>query len=165
MVVWKAFNPLEHSLLMKLGGGILECCLGNQLVSFALLLLAAAIIQRTEVDSLVIAGLVEVVQTVADVHLVLLQLALHVLLLSLQSSLHLAGLAQLCSPLQAVISLVQNILGQVVDDTGASILAGGVASHLEDPQVLQHQPLGILQRQSSFIITKHVCQVKLVGSV
>ena len=72
---------------MKLGGGVFEGSLRPELLA-----LVRLVVERCEVDPLVVPRLVEVGEAVVDVGLLLLQLCLHVVLLGHQTASHFAGL-------------------------------------------------------------------------
>ena len=85
---------------MKLGGGVFEGGLGPELLT-----LVRLVVERGEVDPLVVPRLVEVGEAVVDVGLVLLQLCLHVVLLGHQASPHFAGLGELSSSLESDVKI------------------------------------------------------------
>ena len=97
MIVRETLDLLKDPLLVKLGGGVLEGGLGPKLLA-----LVRLVVERSEVNPLVVPRLVKVGEAMVDVGLVLLQLCFHVVLLGHQTTSHSAGLGELSSSLESI---------------------------------------------------------------
>ena len=125
VTVRKTLDSLQDTLVVQLGGRVLQCTSGSELV-----FLAVVILQGGEVDPFAGAGLIEAGEALVDVLLVLVQLVFHVLLLVSEAGLHLGRVMEFPPPPQPVLPLVQDVPRQVGDDALAAVLAARVTCHL-----------------------------------
>ena len=152
----KPLDSVEHALVVELGGRVLDRRLGPHLLSLL------PVLECGEVNPLVVAGPIKVREALVGVLFVLLHLVLHVVLLDDEPALCPAESEEVPPPLHPVFALVQDVLGDVCDDALTAVLAARVTRHLKYPQVFQNLSLGVLERQTPFLVGEDVKDLEVL---